>query len=149
MKTLMLLLLLPFGCFAQQMEKNLFAESEIIELFLEVNPKLMDSPELNNEADRVINEWIINLRKDSIEYSLFEGNPGYMTICNMWKSKDLDSKQYYEMVLSTEDSTLVVKNAIGDNLFLHILGSYEIGVASYTIGNKERAGLDIYIALFR
>lgn len=149
MKTLILLLLLPLGCFAQEMKKNLFAEGEIIGLYLEVNPKMMDSPELNMEADRIINEWVLNLGKDSIDYNLFDRYPGYMIICNMWKSNELDSKPYYEMILSTEASTLVVKNAIGDNLFTHIIGSYEIGVASYTIGKKEEEGLDIYIALFR
>lgn len=149
MKTLLLLLLLPLGCFAQTMEKNLFAEMKIMELFLSVNPKMMDSPELNAEADRVLNEWVYYLGKDSVDNDLFDQYAGYMIICNMWMSTDINDKSYLDVILSTGLGTLVVKNAIGDNFYNHIIGSYEVGVASYNIGVKEKGGLDIYIALFR
>ena len=134
---------------AQTMEKNLFAENEIMQLYLGVNPKMMDSLELNSEADRVLNEWVSLLGKDSVDNDLFNQYAGYMIICNMWRSTDLNNKSYLDMILSTEQGTLVVKNAIGDNLYNHIIGSSEVGVASYSLGRKENEGLDIYIALFR
>ena len=147
MKTLILILLFPLSSFAQIMEKNLFAESEILNLFLQVNPKMMDSPSLNEQANIDLLEWVGNLAKDTIDHSLFEGGAGYMTICNMWKYAALDSLVYYDVILRS--SKLVIRNAIGGDAYTHILGSYEIGVASYTIGEKGKGGIGIYMAIFR
>ena len=72
-----------------------------------------------------------------------------MTVCNMWKSSEIDSLTYLDVILRIEPSTLVIRNAIGDNFYTHILSSYEIGVASYTLGEKDKGGLDIYMAIFR
>ena len=58
---LLMLLLFSLSCFSQTMEKNLFAENEILNLFLQVNPKMRDSPELNYEANIALLEWVSNL----------------------------------------------------------------------------------------
>ena len=147
MKKLIILLLLPLGCLAQNVEKNLFAESEILGLFLSINPTMTDSPELNLEADIIINEWIDGLMSGTDNDLLLDGSAGYMTICNMWDSKDLETRPYYEIILDAD--LLIIENASGDDILIDILESSRIGIASYTIGKKEEGGLDIYVAIFR
>jgi hypothetical protein len=150
MKFILLLVLLPIISFSQNqiIERNMYGEMEIQELFLRSNDNMINSPELNKAANDFLLKWIEELGTDG---SLnFDANAGYMTICNIWLKSERDKLPLIKLILRNEPSTLIIKNEI-DNVYKHILGSSEIGVAMYSIkqSQDDNDASEIYMALFR
>lgn len=144
---LVILLFITSICQAQlKVEENMYGEMRVRELFLRVNSRLIDSPELNIEANSTLLEWIdVFLNEDAV----FKAKPGYMTISNLWDIKDRKSNKLIDLILRFTPPTLIVYNAINNDVFNHILGSSEMGISMYTITFNDGSQKEIYLALFR